>query len=91
MRSAPPGVSTSAPEVTNVSSHGFWLLIDGRESYLPFDDFPWFRDATIGQLANVERPLPHHLYWPALDIDLHVDSIDHPDRFPRISRTDLDK
>jgi hypothetical protein len=41
----------------------------------------------IEQLFHVERPLPHHLYWPELDIDLHVDSIRHPEKFPLISQT----
>jgi hypothetical protein len=27
-------------EVTNISPHGFWLLLDGRELFLPFADFP---------------------------------------------------
>lgn len=91
MRSAQPGSATSAPEVTNISSHGFWILLDGSERFLPFDDFPWFRDATIGEISHVERPVAHHLYWPDLDIDLHVDSIEHADRFPRVSRSVPDR
>jgi hypothetical protein len=31
-------------------------LIDDREHYLPFDTFPWFRDATIGQLSRIGGP-----------------------------------
>ena len=42
-----PGTSTSAAEVTHVSRHGFWLLLDGEELLLPFADFPWFRKASI--------------------------------------------
>jgi hypothetical protein len=76
-------------EVTNVSPHGFWLLIEERERFVPFEDFPWFRDATIAELTNVERPSSHHLYWPKLDIDLAVDSLDHPARYPLVSRTRL--
>ena len=37
-------------------------------------------------VLNVERPQPHHLYWPDLDIDLHLDSIDHPERYPHVSQ-----
>lgn len=81
-----PGVSTSQPEITNISIHGFWLLIDERELFLPFDEFPWFRDSTIAAIQNVERPAPHHLYWPELDIDLHVESIEHPERYPLKSK-----
>ena len=80
------GVSISQPEILNISIHGFWLLIDEREHFLPFDEFPWFRDATIAAIHNVARPAPHHLYWPDLDIDLHVESIEHPERYPLKSK-----
>lgn len=86
MKSALRGEHTSAVEVTNVSQHGFWLLIGDTEKFLPFELFPWFRDASIGQLTNIELPSPHHLYWPDLDIDLAVASIDHPEQFPLVSK-----
>ena len=86
MRSAPRGTRTSAVEVTNVSSHGFWLLLEEHELFLSFQKFPWFREAPIAKLVRVQRPSPHHLYWPDLDVDLAVDSIKHPERFPLVSK-----
>lgn len=86
MSSAAPGMITSDVEVTNVSTHGFWLLMHQAEHFVPFAEFPWFRDAPIGKLLNVTLPAPHHLYWPDLDIDLAVDSILDPQRFPLVSR-----
>ena len=86
MKSAARGKSTSAVEVTNVSKHGFWLLLGERERFLAFEHFPWFRDVSIGQLCNVELPHPHHLYWPDLDVDVAVESVDHPERFPLVSQ-----
>jgi hypothetical protein len=53
--------------------------------FLPYKNFPWFRDATVAQLVNVQWPSPHHLYWPDLDVDLAVESIDHPDKYPLVS------
>lgn len=85
IRSAKHGKTTSAVEVTNVSRHGFWLMIHQTEHFLPFDQFPWFREATIGQLTHVELPSPHHLYWPELDVDLAVESLAHPERYPLVS------
>ena len=73
-------------EVTNISGHGFWILLDERELFLPFQDFPWFRDASVTKILKVERLSAHHLYWPDLDVDLHVDSIEHPDRFPLVAK-----
>ncbi len=86
MKSAPRGKNASAVEVTNVSGNGFWLLIDREELFVPFKHFPWLRDASLGQLVNVERPAAHHLHWPDLDVDLAVDSLTHPDRYPLVSR-----
>jgi Protein of unknown function (DUF2442) len=81
-----PGAATSEVEVTNISQHGFWLLLDGRELFLPFKNFPWFKQATVEAILRLERPAPGHLHWPDLDVDLAVDSIDHPERYPPKSR-----
>lgn len=86
MKSAPRGDNTSGVEVSGISPHGLWLLLGDEEVFLPFKDFPWFREAPVGGVLHVERPQPHHLYWPDLDIDVDVDSIRHPERFPLISR-----
>jgi hypothetical protein len=86
MKSAPRGRGTSTAEVTNVSPSGFWLLLDGAELFVWFKHFPWFKDASIGQLVKVERPSAGHLYWPDLDVDLAVESLAHPERYPLVSR-----
>ena len=91
MKSGAPGRSISPVEVTNVSSHGFWLFVGARELFVPFRDFPWFKDASIAAITNVELPSPYHLYWPDLDVDLAVESIEHPERYPLMSRARSNK
>ena len=59
--------------------------------FVPFKDFPWFRDASVRAITNVQLPSPHHLYWPDLDVDLAVESIEHPERYPLVSRVQPDK
>ena len=86
MRSGQRGRRTSVVEVTNVSPHGLWLLLGDRELFLPFNKFPWFREAPIAKLVRVELPSPDHLYWPGLDVDLAVESIEPPERFPLVSK-----
>jgi hypothetical protein len=80
------GLDTSQPEITHVSAHGFWLILDDEELHLPFALFPWFKSATIAQLTVIERPSENHLYWPDLDIDLALDSIKHPENYPLIAQ-----
>jgi hypothetical protein len=74
-RSTMHGTVTLGVEVTNVSPHCFWLLLGDEELAVPFTEFPWFKQATI-----------EHLYWPQLDLDLSVESIRAPERFPLVSR-----
>jgi hypothetical protein len=81
-----PGTATSTAEITNISKHGFWMLIDGREHFLPFDKFPWFKQATVEAILRLERPTPGHLHWPELDVDLALKSIEHPERYPLTSK-----
>ena len=48
--------------MTNISKHGLWLLLGEEELFVPFSAFPWFKDASVAKLANVEYPHPHHLF-----------------------------
>ncbi len=82
MSSLQLGKSTSKTEVTNISSHGLWLLAGERELFLAYEEFPWFRDAAVRDVFHVEQPSPGHFYWPDLDVDLGLETIEHPERFP---------
>ncbi|MHB8919806.1 MAG: DUF2442 domain-containing protein [Halothiobacillus sp.] len=86
MTSALLGAATSPVEVTNISPYGFWLLFENEELFLPFAQFPWFKAAPVGKISPVELPTPNHLYWPDLAIDLAVESIRFPEKFPLVSR-----
>ena len=86
MKSEIDGKTTLRPEVTQIGREGIWLLIGSKESFLPFEHFPWFKDASVGAIHNVELVNERHLYWPELDIDLAVESIEHPERFPLIAK-----
>ena len=81
-----PGTTISAAEVTHVSKHGFWLPLADEELLAPFEQFPWFRKGTIAQISDVQWPTPDHLYWPALDLHVSVQSIRNTAAFPLVSR-----
>lgn len=82
MSSRPHGIASSGVEITNISSHGVWLLVGDRELFMPYDDFPWFKDAPVGKVLNVEEQSPGHLYWPDLDVDLGIETIENPEKYP---------
>ena len=81
-----PGVATSEVEVSLASSKGFWLLLKDEELFVPYAEFPWFKQATLEQITTVEWPTPNHLYWPMLDVDLAVESIRNPSQFPLVAK-----
>ena len=82
MTSFRPGESTFQAEVTSITAVGFWLLTGDREYFVPFADYPGFREATVAQIVNVEQPGPGQLYWADLDIDIELAALDQPERFP---------
>ena len=79
------GKNSSGCEVTTVTPFGVWVLTAGREYFLDHDSYPWFRTASVEDVLDVESPAPDHLRWPALDIDLHIDSLEYPERYPLIA------
>lgn len=69
-------------EVVNISLHGIWLDVGGAEYFMPYQEYPWFREATISQIQNVSLVHGSHLNWPDLDVDLAIDSLDQPEKYP---------
>lgn len=75
------GVATSHSEVTNITNIGFWLLVDDREYFVPFADYPVFKKATVAQIYTVEKLSPTQFHWPELDADIELEALAHPERY----------
>jgi uncharacterized protein DUF2442 len=86
MNSSVRGNNTLAVEVTNISAHGVWLLAHNKELFMSYDDFPWFKNQTVKAILNIEEQSPNHFYWPDIDVDLTLESIERPKHFPLKSK-----
>lgn len=84
MKSSKLGERTSLVEVTNISTHGIWLWVREREYFLPHEDFPWFEKARVRDVLDVQLLRGHHLFWPKLDVDLELESLDNLAGYPLI-------
>ena len=86
MKSFALGKNISIAEVQDVSKHGIWLILRDQEYFLPFADFPWFKNATIASIYNVETHHGPQLHWPDLDVDLELESLQNPNQYPLVYR-----
>ena len=82
MKSSAVGRSISRPEILNISGSGIWLFVLEKEYFLPYTEYPWFKDAPVKAIVNVRLLNRVHLHWPDLDIDLELQSLEHPDQYP---------
>jgi len=82
MKSPKLGAPTSKVEILNITQKGIWLYFGGREYFLPYEDFPWFKNATLSQIHHVQLEKGHYLHWKDLDVDLEVESLQAPDKYP---------
>ena len=75
------GKNTSV-SVENITPFGIWLFVKGKEYFLSYDDYPYFKDQTLKSIQKVELFHGFHLYWPDLDVDLEIDNLEHPEKYP---------
>ena len=77
------GKNTSA-EVSHISPHGIWILVNQKEYLLSFSDYPWFAEATIRQIHHLELLHGTHLRWPDLDVDIELLALENPAAYPLV-------
>jgi hypothetical protein len=73
--------------VENITPLGIWLFVKGKEYFLSYQDYPYFQDQTLSSIQDVQLLHGFHLYWPRLDVDLEIDNLEHPEKYPLRSAT----
>jgi hypothetical protein len=62
------------------------MLVQNKEYFLSYDQYPYFKDQTLQAIQNVHLLHGAHLYWPDLDIDLEIDNLENPGKYPLKSK-----
>ena len=86
MKSLKHGKNTLV-SVENITPLGVWLFAKDKEYFLSFKDYPYFKDQRLRSIQDVQLLHGYHLYWPELDIDLEIDNLENPQKYPLKSRT----
>ena len=83
-------VNTSA-SVLMINAQGIMLSVQGCDYFLSYNRVPWMQNAPIRSVLNVQMSGSEAIEWPDLDVDLEIDSLRHPERYPLvIKRNALD-
>ena len=81
MRSLKNGKTTSV-SVENITPFGIWLLVKNKEYFLSYSEYPYFKNQTLKDIHNVKLLHGFHLYWSNLDVDLEIDNLENPEKYP---------
>jgi hypothetical protein len=83
LNSRKTGKSTFA-KVLTITSGGVLLEIEEGEFFLPYSRVPWFKDAPVSDVLDVEMNGKRSIRWNKLDVDLEIESLLHPDKYPLV-------
>ncbi len=86
MPSSQPHVDPASVEVLEVSPRGLWLRVRDREYFLDSTNFPWFVTASVRDVYQVTLEHGHIVRWPALDVDLELESLTAPVLWPLVAK-----
>lgn len=86
MKSLKNGISTSDFEIVNISGRGFRIYFSGKEYFVPFEKFPWFKEVPVTSILNFTADQYGNFYWPDLEIDLNTKILENPDNYPLVSK-----
>ena len=72
--------------VLMINNQGIMISVAGNDYFLSYNRVPWLKDATVRNILNIKMLGKNAVEWPDLDVDLEVDSLKHPERYPLIMR-----
>ena len=83
--------SSTSADVLMINNRGIMISVQGQDYFLSYNRVPWMRDATINEVLDVQMSGKNAIEWPKLDVDLEIDSLKHPERYPLlIKRNEID-
>ena len=77
--------------VLMINNQGVMISMEGNDYFLSYNRVPWMKDATVRNILNIKMSGKNAIEWPDLDIDLEIDSLKHPERYPLVmNRNEFD-
>lgn len=73
---------TEMNPIVAINREGIMISLEGNNYFLSYNRVPWMKDATINEVLDIRMSGKNAIEWPKLDVDLEVESLRHPERYP---------
>ena len=74
--------SNTSVSVLMINGQGIMISVRGQDYFLSYNRIPWMREASINDVLTIQMCGNEAVEWPNLDVDLEIDSLRHPERYP---------
>ena len=85
-RSVENNTNATSASVLMINNQGIMISVAGNDYFLSYNRVPWLKDATVRNILNIKMLGKNAVEWPDLDVDLEVESLKHPERYPLVMR-----
>ena len=72
--------------VLMINDKGLMLSVLGQDYFVSFNRLPWMKKAPVCDVLDVQMSGDDAIEWPRLDVDLEIDSLKHPERYPLVMK-----
>lgn len=84
-------LQNTSVSVLMINAQGIMLSVLGHDYFISYNRVPWLKDARIRDVLNVQISGRSAIEWPDLNVDLEIESLKYPERYPLIiKRSPLD-
>jgi hypothetical protein len=73
-------------KVHAIVENGITIEVKGNTFFLPYHSYPWFEKAKVSDVFQVEMFGNDGIHWDNLDVDLEIESLIHPEKYPLIAK-----
>ena len=81
-RNSKNNTNGTSVSVLMINAQGIMISVAGQDFFLSYNRIPWMREASIQDVLDVQMCGSEAIEWPNLDVDLEIDSLRHPERYP---------
>ena len=79
-------LKNTSVSVLMINAQGIMLSVLGNDYFISYNRIPWMQDAPIRSVLNVQLSGSSAIEWPDLDVDLEIESLRHPERYPLVMK-----